>query len=354
MDADGAVLLVVGVTGAVGRAILATLGTRPPVWREIRVTASPRHAGETVRTYGREVEVQELTDEVFEGADVAVIAMPPAVAPRAVEMAQRHGVPAVDCSPAFRADPDVPLVVPEINPAQAHSRPRGIVASPSASAVALSMALAPLHHTWGLNQVVVTAMQAVSGVGDIGTSRLRAEVGAVLEHGDGTMPGGVRRAVSDLPGDSPFPAPVVSNVVPVTSVLDSDGWSVQEARTRREVRRVLGAPHLAIAATTVWVPVPTSHSLSVHATFDESLSADEARQALVEGPNSVVVLDDPENADWPSPIDSVGSEPTFVGRIRVSPDFPNSLEMFVVTDNLRKGSALNMLQIAEAIAGEQG
>ncbi|WP_018157257.1 aspartate-semialdehyde dehydrogenase [Demetria terragena] len=349
---DGPTLVIVGSSGAVGRAVLQALGTRSLVWGEIRLAASSRHVGQRVSAYGQELVTRAVSPELFAGADVAIIAVPDDVAESVAEMAVAAGVPAVDCSPTFRAAEDVPLVVPEVNPAQIHHRPRGIVASPSASSTAFLTALGPLHQGWGLNRAIVTAMQAVSGYGDAGTAQLVAETDSLAgQRSIGLTPGDIRHLL-DLDTVSPFPAPVAANVVPVTSELDSEGWSQQEARMRREARKVLGLPELRMAATTVWVPVLTAHSLSVHATFERKISADEARQTLMEGMNSVVVLDDPENEDWPNPVDVAGSDPTFVGRIRSSPDFPRSLELFVCTDNLRKGAALNMIQIAEAIAQE--
>jgi aspartate-semialdehyde dehydrogenase len=348
----GPTLVVVGATGSVGRAVLQALSTRSLVWGELRLGASDRHVGQRVSAYGQEIEARPVTRELFAGADVAIVAVPDHVAPHVVKIAAAEDVPVVDCSPTFRAEDDVPLVVPEVNPAQIHNRPRGIVASPSASSTALITALGPLHQGWGLSKVIVTAMQAVSGIGDAGTARLVAETDSLVgQRAIGLTPGDIRHLL-DLETESPFPAPVAANVVPVTSELDAEGWSQQEARMRREARKVLGHSTLRMAATTVWVPVLTGHSLSVHASFERRIDADAARQVLTEGSNSVVVLDDPENEDWPNPVDVAGSEPTFVGRIRSTPDFPRSLEMFICTDNLRKGAALNMVQIAEAIVQE--
>lgn len=349
---EGPTLVIVGATGAVGRAVLQALGTRSLVWGELRLAASERHVGQRISAYGQEIVTQAVRPELFAGADAAIVAVPDHQARAVVEMGVAAGVPVVDCSPEYRADQDVPLVVPEVNPAQLHHRPRGIVASPSASSTALLTVLGPLHQGWGLRKAVVTAMQAVSGYGDAGTAQLVAETESLAgQRSIGLTPGDIRHLL-DLDTPSPFPAPVAANVVPVTSELDAEGWSQQEARMRREARKVLGLPELRMAATTVWVPVLTAHSLSVHATFERKIDADRARQELTEGLNSVVVLDDPENEDWPNPVDVAGSEPTFVGRIRSSPDFPRSLEMFIVTDNLRKGAALNMVQIAEAIVQE--
>lgn len=345
-------LVVAGATGAVGRAVLDTLLTRNVVWDELRLAASDRHAGERFSAYGRELVVQPVSPELFEGADVAICAVPEGEAEQVVGAAVAAGVPIVDSSPVYRNDPDVPLVVPEINPWQVAERPKGIVASPSGSSTALVIALAPLHQRWGLTSIVVTAMQAVSGIGEAGRHQLFYETRELIASPDLTdHPGGIRRILMDLQADSPFPAPVAANIIPVTSELDDEGWSRQEARMRREARRILDLDGLRVAATTTWVPVVRSHSLSVHATFESAVDADEARRVLTEGRNSVVVLDDVANQDWPSPIDVAGSEPTFVGRIRTSTDFPDALELFICSDNLRKGAALNMVQIAEAIVG---
>ncbi|YAL83638.1 aspartate-semialdehyde dehydrogenase [Dermacoccaceae bacterium W4C1] len=343
-------LVVAGATGAVGQAVLDTLVTRSVVWDELRLAASDRHAGQQLSAYGRDLEVHPVSPRLFDGADVAICAVPEHRAAEIVDVAVRAGVPVVDSSPVYRAAEGVPLVVPEINPAQVANRPRGIVASPSGSSTALAIALAPLHQRWGLERVVVTAMQAVSGIGEAGQRQLAVETRALIEGPDvANMTGGIRRQLADLQYGSPFPEPIAGNVIPVTSDLDADGWSMQEARMRRETRKILGAPEVAVSATTVWVPVMRSHSLSVHATFATRVDAAEARRVLIEGDNSVVVLDDVANQDWPSPIDVTGSEPTFVGRIRGSADSPRALNLFVCSDNLRKGAALNMVQIAEAI-----
>lgn len=333
--------------------MLMTLSTREDVWGDIRLIGPDRDVGQTRVVRGQEIRVEPLSREVFDAVDVALFSLPDALARTWAPIAVEHGAVVIDCSGAFRSDPDVPLIVPEVNPAQIRKRPKGIVASPNGTSTSVLTALSPLHHEWGLSELIVTTFQAVSGVGNAGVRRLYDEVGALAGNRRvGQVPGDVRRAVSDLPEKSPFMAPIAYNVIPFAGRLEDDGWTSEEVRLRDEARKIFDLPRLKVAATCVRVPVVTTHSLAVHATFDKALTVDQARQALFQGPNYVVVLDDPASGEWPNPADVVGSDPTFVGRIRQSPDFPKSLELFVCSDNLRKGSALNMVQMAELIAAE--
>jgi aspartate-semialdehyde dehydrogenase len=346
-------LAVVGATGAVGTVMLGILSQREDVWGEIRLVASARSAGKVLRVRGEDVVVQALAPEVFDGVDVAMFDVPDEVSAEWAPVAVEHGAVAVDNSGAFRMDPDVPLVVPEVNPAQARNRPKGIISNPNCTTLTMMDALGALHAGWGLTALVVASYQAASGAGQPGIERLYDEL-AVLA-GDrqvGQHTGDVRALVSDKLGeDSPFPAPLALNVVPWAGSVKDDGWSSEELKVRNESRKILGIPDLKVSATCVRVPVVTTHSLAVHATFERNVTVDQARQALVEAP-SVVVLDDPAAGEWPTPADVVGSDPTFVGRIRQALDFPNTIELFVCGDNLRKGAALNTAQIAELVAKE--
>jgi len=264
-----------------------------------------------------------------------------------------HGAVVVDNSGAFRMDPDVPLVVPEVNPAQVHNRPKGIISNPNCTTLTMIDALGTLHAGWGLKELVVASYQAASGAGKSGIDRLYDEIAVLSGNREvGQHAGDVRSAVSDKLGeDSPFPAPLALNVVPWAGSLQDGGWSSEELKVRNESRKILGIPDLKVSATCVRVPVITTHSLAVHAVFEKPLTAEAARQALIEAP-SVVVLDDPAEGEWPTPADVVGSDPTFVGRIRQALDFPNTIDLFVCGDNLRKGAALNTAQIAELLAVE--
>jgi aspartate-semialdehyde dehydrogenase len=347
-------LAVVGATGAVGSVMLKILSTREDVWGEIRLVASARSAGKRLTVRGELVEVRALTPEVFDGVDVAMFDVPDEVSAQWAPIAAARGVVVVDNSGAFRMDPDVPLVVPEVNPAQVRNRPRGIIANPNCTTLTMMDAIGALHRVYGLTALVVASYQAASGAGQPGVDRLYDELEVVA--GDrtlGQVAGDVRRTLADKLGDSqsPFPAPLALNVVPWAGSMKDGGWTSEEIKVRNESRKILGIPELKVSATCVRVPVVTTHSLAVHATFQDPVTVEQARTTLMDAP-SVVLLDDPDELEFPTPSDVVGSDPTFVGRIRQALDFPNTVEMFVCGDNLRKGAALNTAQIAELIATE--
>lgn len=342
-------LAVVGATGAVGAVMLQILSQRADVWGEIRLIASPRSAGRKLAVRGAEVEVMALGEDAFAGVDVAMFDVPDEVAAEWAPLAAARGAVVVDNSGAFRTDPDVPLVVPEVNAHAVRNRPRGIVANPGCTTLAMIVALGALHAEFGLRELVVSSYQAVSGAGRAGVEALRSQLSLVAGTELGTKPGDVRRAVGDDTG--PFPEPVVLNVVPWAGSLREDGWSSQEMQVRDESRKILGLPRLPIAVTCVRVPVITGHSLTVHARFQAEVSVDGAREILATAPG-VVLCDDPAAGEFPTPADVVGTDPAWVGRVRRALDDPTALEFFVCGDNLRKGSALNTAQIAELVAAE--
>jgi aspartate-semialdehyde dehydrogenase len=347
-------LAVVGATGAVGSVMLKILSTRAEVWGEIRLVASPRSAGKRLTVRGCEVEVVALAPEVFDGIDVAMFDVPDEVSARWAPVAVARGAVAIDNSGAFRMDPDVPLVVPEVNGAQARVRPKGVISNPNCTTLTMMDALGALHHGWGLRELVVSSYQAASGAGQPGIDRLYDELEVVGgNRGLGQAAGDVRRVLSDKlgQGESPFPAPLALNVIPWAGSPKDDGWTSEELKVRNESRKILGIPGLKVSATCVRVPVVTTHSLAVHAVFEKDITVAAARQALLDVP-SVVVVDDPAAGLFPTPADSVGEDPTFVGRLRQALDFPNTLDLFVCGDNLRKGAALNTAQIAELVAAE--
>jgi aspartate-semialdehyde dehydrogenase len=353
MTAGTPTLAVVGATGAVGSVMLDILSTREDVWGEIRLLASARSAGRKLRCRGEELVVQELTESSFEGVDVAMFDVPDDVSAVWAPIAVAAGAVVVDNSGAFRMDPDVPLVVPEVNAAQARIRPKGIIANPNCTTLTMMDAVGAMHARWSLRELVVASYQAASGAGQAGVERLYDELEVVAGNRTlGSVTGDVRRIVANKLGDdSPFPAPLALNVVPWAGSVKDDGWSSEELKVRNESRKILGIPDLKVSATCVRVPVVTTHSLAVHAVFEHEVSIDDARVVLIEAP-SVVLMDDPERGEFPTPADAVGSDPTFVGRLRQSLDFPNAIDLFVCGDNLRKGAALNTAQIAELVAAE--
>jgi aspartate-semialdehyde dehydrogenase len=326
------------------------LSTREDVWGEIRLVASPRSAGRLISLRGEEVAVRALAPEVFESVDVAMFDVPDEVSAVWAPVAAAYGAVAVDNSGAFRMDPAVPLVVPEVNASAVRHRARGIVANPNCTTLSLIVAVGALHRAFGLREMVVASYQAASGVGQAGTDRLYDELAAVGGQRDlGTVAGDVRKAVGE--GPSPFPAPLALNVVPWAGSVKDDGWSSEELKVRNESRKILGLPDLRVSATCVRVPVVTTHSVAVHAVFAAEVGAAAAREVLGSAPG-VVVLDDPAAQVFPTPADVVGTDPTYVGRIRQSQDEPRGLDFFVCGDNLRKGAALNTAQIAELVATE--
>jgi aspartate-semialdehyde dehydrogenase len=343
-------LAVVGATGAVGTVMCELLSTRKNMWGQIRLVASERSAGRTIVVRGEELKVRALTPEVFDGVDVAMFDVPDEISAEWAPMAAKYGAVAVDNSGAFRMDPDVPLVVPEINPEQVRNRPKGIIANANCTTLAMIVAVAPLHREYGLRELVLASYQAVSGAGKVGIDTLLNQIDKIS--GDrtlGSRSGNVRRAVGDDLG--PFPAPLALNVVPWAGSLHDAGWSSEELKMRNESRKILGLPDLKVSATCVRVPVVTGHSVAVHAVFGAEVDAEGAREALRHAPG-VIVVDDPASGEFPMPIDAVGTDPSWVGRIRRSLDDPRALDLFVTGDNLRKGAALNTAQIAELLAAE--
>jgi aspartate-semialdehyde dehydrogenase len=343
-------LAVVGATGAVGTVMLDLLTTRSDIWGEIRLVASARSAGRKLHCRGEELEVIALAPEVFDGVDVAMFDVPDEISAEWAPIAAERGAVAVDNSGAFRMDEDVPLVVPEVNAAAARKRPRGIIANPNCTTLSMIVAVGALHQHFGVESLVVASYQAASGAGQAGIDTLHDQLEKVAGARDlGSKPGDVRRVVGDDLG--PFPAPLALNVVPWAGSLKDDGWTSEELKVRNESRKILGLPHLKVSATCVRVPVVTTHALAVHATFERSVTADEAREILRDAPG-IVLFDDPAQQHFPTPVDVVGTDPTWVGRIRQSLDDPTSLDFFVCGDNLRKGAALNTAQIAELVAEE--
>ncbi|MYW68691.1 aspartate-semialdehyde dehydrogenase [Streptomyces sp. SID8379] len=342
-------LAVVGATGSVGAVLLQILSQHADIWGEIRLIASPRSAGRKLTVRGEEVEVLALAESALDGVDVALFDVPDEVAARWAPIAVSKGAVVVDNSAAFRMDADVPLVVPEVNPHAARVRPRGIVASPNCTTLSMIVAVGALHAEFGLHELVVSSYQAVSGAGRAGVETLRAQLSLVAGMELGTSPGDVRRVVGDRTG--PFPEPVALNVVPWAGSLAEGGYSSEEMKVRDESRKILGLPDLRVAVTCVRVPVVTTHSLTVHARFQREVTVDKAREIIATAPG-VVLFDNPAAGEFPTPADVVGTDPTWVGRVRRSLDDPAGLELFVCGDNLRKGAALNTVQIAELVAAE--
>jgi aspartate-semialdehyde dehydrogenase len=341
-------LAVVGATGAVGTVMLGILSERPDVWGEIRLIASARSAGKKLMCRGEELTVVALSPEAFDGIDVAMFDVPDEISAEWAPIAAARGSVVVDNSGAFRMDADVPLVVPEVNPGDVKNRPRGIISNPNCTTLSMIVALGALHRDYELKELVVSSYQAASGAGQAGIDILREQINIVAGTNAGDTAGDIREIIKD---NGPFPAPLVLNVVPWAGSLKEDGYSSEELKVRNESRKILGLPNLKVAATCVRVPVLTTHSLTVHAVFAKEPSRKGA-QDILQNAAGVKLVDDPENYKFPTPADVVGTDPTWVGRVRKSIDNPMALDLFVCGDNLRKGAALNTAQIAELLAIE--
>jgi aspartate-semialdehyde dehydrogenase len=341
-------LAVVGATGAVGTVMLGILSERPDVWGEIRLIASARSAGKKLMCRGEELTVVALTPESFDGIDVAMFDVPDEISKEWAPIAASRGAVVVDNSGAFRMDADVPLVVPEVNPQEIKNRPRGIISNPNCTTLSMIVTLGALHRDYELKELVVSSYQAASGAGQAGLDILREQIELVAGTTAGDIAGDINAIITD---NGPFPVPLALNVIPWAGSLKADGYSSEELKVRNESRKILGLPHLKVSATCVRVPVLTTHSLTVHAVFAKEPSRKGA-QDILRNAAGVKLVDDPENYKFPTPADVVGTDPTWVGRVRKSLDDPMALEMFVCGDNLRKGAALNTAQIAELLAIE--
>jgi aspartate-semialdehyde dehydrogenase len=341
-------LAVVGATGAVGTVMLDILSKRENVYGEIRLIASAKSAGKKLKCRGEELTVVALTPEAFEGIDIALFDVPDEISKEWAPIAVSKGAVVVDNSGAFRMDDQVPLVVPEVNPDEIINRPKGIISNPNCTTLSMIVAMGALHKQYGLKELVVASYQAASGAGQSGLDTLREQINLVANTNSGDMAGDSRKVIKDF---GPFPAPLALNVIPWAGSLKEDGYSSEELKVRNESRKILGVKNLKVSATCVRVPVLTTHSLAVHAIFEKEVSRSVAQDVL-KNAAGVELVDDPENHKFPTPADVVGTDPTWVGRVRKSLDDPTAIDLFVCGDNLRKGAALNTAQIAELVAAE--
>ncbi len=341
-------LAVVGATGAVGTVMLSILSERKDVWGEIRLIASARSAGKKLICRGQELTVVALSPEAFDGIDVAMFDVPDEISAKWAPIAVSRGAIVVDNSGAFRMDPKVPLVVPEVNPKAAKKRPKGIISNPNCTTMSMIVAMGALHKKFELKELVVASYQAASGAGQPGIDSLRDQISKVAGTNAGEATSDVRKIIKD---SSPFPAPLALNIIPWAGSLAEAGYTSEELKVRNESRKILGMPKLKVSATCVRVPVLTTHSLAVHATFKNEVTR-KAAQKILEKAAGVILLDDPENKKFPTPNDVVGTDPTWVGRVRQSLDDKKSIDLFLCGDNLRKGAALNTAQIGELLAVE--
>ncbi|GAB6063269.1 aspartate-semialdehyde dehydrogenase [Deferrisoma palaeochoriense] len=326
---------VVGATGAVGTEMIRVLEEREFPVAELRPLASARSAGTEVRFRGEAVRVAELTEGSFEGIDIALFSAGGSVSARFAPAAAAAGAVVVDNTSHFRMDPDVPLVVPEVNPHAIAGYPkRGIIANPNCSTIQMVVALKPLHDRARIRRIVVSTYQAVSGTGKRAIEELERQSRELLNF---------REPTRDV-----YPHQIAFNCLPHIDVFLENGYTKEEMKMVNETKKIFEDDTVRVTATTVRVPVFYGHSEAVNVEFEQKITADEAR-ALLEAAPGVVVVDDPKANRYPMPIDAAGKDPVYVGRIREDESIENGLNLWVVADNIRKGAALNAVQIAEIL-----
>ncbi len=329
------VVAVVGATGAVGREMIRTLERRKFPLSRLVALASERSAGTELDFAGGRVRVEKLGPDSFVGVDIALFSCGAGPSRELAPSAAKAGAVVIDNSSAWRMDPDCPLVVPEVNPEAARVRPKGIIANPNCSTIQMVVALKPLHDAARLRHVVVSTYQATSGKGQKGADELRAQIAAV---------GAGRPAVV-----SAFPAQIAMNVLSDWKPADDGAHSEEELKMINETRKILGDDTIGVTPTCVRVPVITGHSEAIHAQFHRPLSAREARELLSKAPGVVLGPAAYGPGAEPKPLDAADTDPVYVGRIRDDLAIPGAINLWVVSDNLRKGAALNAVQIAELL-----
>lgn len=324
---------VVGATGAVGAEMIQVLEERKFPVATLHALASARSAGGTVSFHGAEVTVQELTQESFNGVDLALFSAGSDVSRDYAPIAVKAGAVVIDNSAAWRMDKDVPLVVPEVNPHDLDAH-KGIIANPNCSTIQMVVALKPLHDQGRIKRIVVTTFQSVSGTGKEAMEELMDESKALLSFGQ--------------PQPKVYPHQIAFNCLPHIDEFLPSGYTKEEMKMLHETRKIMGDSSIQVTATTVRVPVYIGHSESVNIETERKLTANEARAILSAAPG-VQLYDDPSHAIYPMPLLAAGKDEVYVGRIRDDESIPNGLNLWIVADNLRKGAALNAVQIAELL-----
>jgi aspartate-semialdehyde dehydrogenase len=336
---------VVGATGQVGGVMRRLLDERDFPLERVRFFASARSAGTTLPWRGGEIVVEDAADSDLSGIDIALFSAGGSTSKALAPKYAAAGAVVIDNSSAWRMDPDVPLVVSEVNPQAIGEMRKGIIANPNCTTMAAMPILRPLHDAAGLRRLVVSTYQAVSGSGLAGVEELDTQVRAAIEQDTTGLVHDGRSVI--LPEPKKYVRPIAFDVVPLAGSIVDDGSfeTDEEQKLRNESRKILGIPELLVSGTCVRVPVFTGHSLSINAEFDRAISVAEATELLAGAPGVVVT-------DVPTPLEAAGQDPSYVGRIRQDPSVADGkgLALFVSNDNLRKGAALNAIQVAELVA----
>jgi len=329
---------IAGATGAVGNQMISCLEERKFPIKHIKLLASSRSVGLKVDYRGNSVAVEELTDSSFKGVDIALFSAGGGTSEKFAPLAAKHGCVVIDNSSAWRMDPEVPLVVPEVNPhAIKQYTNKGIIANPNCSTIQMVVPLYPLHKKYDIKRIVVSTYQAVSGTGKEAIDELDRQIRAIINFKDYE--------------NKVYPHTIAFNCLPHIDVFLENGYTKEEMKMVYETRKILEDDAIRITATTVRVPVFYGHSESINIETKENISAQDVKSILEETPG-VKVVDDPKNNIYPLAIDAAGQDFTLVGRIRDDESIPNGINMWVVADNIRKGAATNAVQIAEILAKE--
>ena len=327
---------VAGATGAVGNQMITCLEEMDFPVKSLKLLATAKSAGRKRLFKGQEVVVEELTETAFKGVDIAIFSAGGGTSERFAPLAAGDGCVVVDNSSAWRMDPDVPLVVPEVNPhAVAGYTKKGIIANPNCSTIQMIVALAPLHRKFGIQRIVVSTYQAVSGTGKKAIDELRDQTRAVLDDQE--------------PSNRVYPHRIAFNCLPHIDAFLESGYTKEEMKMVNETRKILEDDSIRITATTVRVPVFYGHSESVNVETRDPIPPQDVRRLLDSAPG-VTVVDNPSENRYPLAIDAAGKDDTFVGRIRADESVANGINMWVVSDNIRKGAATNAVQIAQILA----
>ncbi|MCX7817387.1 MAG: aspartate-semialdehyde dehydrogenase [Syntrophales bacterium] len=326
---------VVGATGAVGNEMVKILEERDFPVRELKLLASERSIGKYIDFKGESIPVDVLRDDSFKGVEIALFSAGASISRQFAPVAAAEGCVVVDNSSAFRMEPDIPLVVPEVNPETiVLYKNRGIISNPNCSTIQMVVALKPIYDAVGIKRIVVSTYQSVSGTGRRAIEELEKQTKALL--------------MFQEPEVEVYPHQIAFNCIPHIDVFLENGYTREEMKMVHETKKIMNDQNIAITATTVRVPVFYSHSESVNVETYKKITPQEVRRLLSEAPG-VVVLDDPANNVYPMAIGAAGCDEVFVGRIREDESIPNGINMWIVSDNLRKGAALNAVQIAEIL-----
>ncbi len=332
------IVAVVGATGAVGRVMLDILAQRHYPASEVIAIASARSAGKKIPYGNGSLTVRALEPGVLNGIDLVLLDTPDDVAREWARPAVEAGAIVVDNSAAWRSDPDVPLVIPEANP-EAVDRHKGIIANPNCATIGVVVPIAPLHKVYGLERLVVSTYQSTSGAGRGGVEELAEQSQKLVDEMDALSEGSLGGVA---PKPEVFAASIAFNILPQIGSIKEDGFTSEEQKMLRETRKILSLPDVEVITTCVRVPTAVGHGAAVHARFSEPLDFEEVQGILRQAPGVKVT-------DLPNAHESAGTDPCYVGRVRRDPFDPNALSFFTVSDNLRKGAALNAVQIAEIL-----